>query len=141
MKTRKIPRAKVRMLASFGCSFVEIAKYFACDEARIRQKFRDAYEQGRQDMKLKIRQAQLKSALEHGSQALLIWLGKNYLNQSDKADTEAVNNLETVLRACGFEENKIGKTDTEQGEVVELLRVSADSSTESSSRLDSTLPN
>tara|TARA_Y100001938_G_scaffold34247_1_gene47043 strand:- start:341 stop:766 length:426 start_codon:yes stop_codon:yes gene_type:complete len=141
MRLDKIPHAKVRMLASFGCSFQEIAKYFACDEAQIRKKFRDSYEQGRQDMKLKIRQAQLKSALEHGSQALLIWLGKNYLNQSDKADTEAVNNLETVLKACGFEENKIGKTDTKQEEPVELLRIQADTPATSSPQLDKTIPN
>ena len=129
------------MLASFGCSFFEIAKYFACDESIIRKKFRDVYEQGRQDLKLKLRQAQLKSALEHGSQALLIWLGKNYLNQSDKADTDAVNNLENVLKSCGFEDNKIGKTSSEQEEVVELLRLQSDTTTTRSSPVKRTLPN
>ena len=127
MKARKIPRAKVRMLASFGCSFLEIAKYFACDESTIRQQFRTAYEQGRQDMKIKLRQAQWKAALEHGNTALLIFLGKNVLGQSEKTDLEAANNLESVLRTCGFEDARIGKTGSKSEEVVEFIRLSADS--------------
>ena len=115
------------MLASFGCSFLEIAKYFAADEAVIRKQFREDYEQGRQDMKVKLRQAQWKGALEHGNTSLLIFLGKNYLGQSDKTDLEAANNLESVLRTCGFEDARIGKTGTESKEVVEFIRLSADS--------------
>ena len=141
MKVRKIPRAKVRMLASFGCSFLEIAKYFAADEAVIRKKFREDYEQGRQDMKVKLRQAQWKGALEHGNTSLLIFLGKNYLGQSDKTDLEAANNLESVLKACGFEDARIGKTGTESQEVVELLRLSADSAATERTPKQETLPN
>ena len=113
------------MLASFGCSFFEIAKYFACDEGTIRQQFREAYDQGRQDMKIKLRQAQWKGALEHGNTSLLIFLGKNYLGQSDKTDLEATNNLESVLKSCGFED--IDQTSSQSEEVVEFIRLSADS--------------
>ena len=139
MNVRKVPKAKVRMLASCGCSFREIAKYFAADEAVIRKKFREDYEQGRQDMKVKLRQAQWKGALEHGNTSLLIFLGKNYLGQSDKTDLEAANNLESVLKSCGYEH--VDQTGSQSEEVVEFIRLSADPAATGSTQEQETLPN
>ena len=34
---------KVKMLASFGCTYLEIGKYFAVNEAVIRKKYRAEY--------------------------------------------------------------------------------------------------
>ena len=127
------------MLASFGCSFLEIAKYFAADEAVIRKQFREDYDQGRQDMKVKLRQAQWKGALEHGNTSLLIFLGKNYLGQSDKTDLEAANNLESVLKSCGYEH--VDQTGSKSEEVVEFIRLSADPTATGRTQEQETLPN
>ena len=42
-----IPAEKVKLLASFGCSYIEIGKYFGCSEGVIRKRFKMEYEQGK----------------------------------------------------------------------------------------------
>ena len=100
---------KVEMLASFGCSTVEIAKLHNCDEHTIRKRFRSELERGRESMKIKLRQLQWKQA-ENGNTSLLIFLGKQYLGQSDRNELELVGNLEGILKECGYEDSPIAKT-------------------------------
>ena len=73
----EIDSQKVEVLASFGCSTVEIAKLHSCDESTIRLRFKEEIERGRESMKIKLRQLQWKTA-ESGSNAMLIFLGKQY---------------------------------------------------------------
>ena len=47
---------KIQMLASFGCSIIEIAKYFQMDESTIRKNYKEAVETVRESIKVKIRQ-------------------------------------------------------------------------------------
>lgn len=120
---------KVKMLASFGCTYLEIGKYFAVNEALIRKKYRTEYEQGREEMKLSLRQLQWKNASQ-GNTALLIFLGKNYLNQTDKSQVDHTNNLELVLKEVGFQGNPMDdQADNQQREVVENGGVRTDSAT------------
>ena len=120
---------KVKMLASFGCSFIEIGKYFAVDEGVIRKKYRTEYEQGKQEMKLTLRQLQWKHA-QNGNTALLIFLGKNYLNQTDKSQVDHTNNLELVLKEVGFQGNPMDdQTNSQQREIVEAGGIPTDSAT------------
>lgn len=46
---------------------------------------RERYEKGQQEGLASLRRAQFKKALE-GNTTMLIWLGKNYLEQTDRAD-------------------------------------------------------
>ena len=55
MKTKDIDPEKVRMLASFGCNYTDIGKYFECDESTIRKNFKSHYLAGQSEMKLKLR--------------------------------------------------------------------------------------
>jgi len=71
----------------------------------------------------------------------LIFLGKNYLNQTDKQQLDMTGNLEAVLKECGFEESKIGKKNTESPKVLESNRISSDQEPISDSQLDRSLPN
>ena len=120
---------KVKMLASFGCTYLEIGKYFAVNEALIRKKYRTEYEQGKEEMKLSLRQLQWKHAGQ-GNTALLIFLGKNYLNQTDKSQVDHTNNLELVLKEAGFQGNPMDdQTDSQQKEIVEAGGVRTDSAT------------
>ena len=115
---------KVEMLASFGCSTIEIARLHNCDESTIRLRFKNELERGRENMKIKLRQLQWKAA-ENQSNAMLIFLGKQYLGQSDRNELELVGNLENLLKECGYEDSPIEKKNTKQDEVVEPPRVLA----------------
>ena len=128
-KTRGRPKLdidsdKVEMLASFGCSTVEIAKLHNCDEHTIRKRFRSELECGRESMKIKLRQLQWKQA-ENGNTSLLIFLGKQYLGQSDRNELELVGNLEGILKECGYEDSPIAKKSIKQSEALEDTRVQA----------------
>tara|TARA_R100000808_G_scaffold9385_1_gene25831 strand:- start:4680 stop:5084 length:405 start_codon:yes stop_codon:yes gene_type:complete len=124
-----IPPEKVTMLASFGCTYTEIGKYFAVNEAVIRKRFKAEFEQGKQEMKLTLRQLQWKHA-EQGNTALLIFLGKNYLNQTDKSQVDMSGNLETVLKEVGFQGNPMDdQADSQQREIVEAGGIPTDSAT------------
>lgn len=105
---KPIDANKVQMLSSFGCQLNEIARFFAVDESTIRKNFQEEVKVGKEQMKIKLRQLQWKHA-ELGNTALLIFLGKQYLGQSDKNEIELAGNLEAVLRECGFEESPIQK--------------------------------
>ena len=115
---------KVEMLSSFGCSTVEIARLHNCSEATIRTKFKEELERGRESMKIKLRQLQWKTA-EQGSNAMLIFLGKQYLGQSDRNEFELVGNLEGLLKECGYEESPIEKKSIKQREALEDTQVPA----------------
>ena len=124
-----IPPDKVKMLASFGCTYIEIGKYFGCSEKVIRTRFRKEFEQGQEEMKLTLRQLQWKHA-QGGNTALLIFLGKNYLNQTDKSQVDHTNNLELVLKEVGFQGIRMDdKADNQQREIVEAGGIPTDSAT------------
>jgi len=121
---------KIQMLASFGCSITEIAKYFRIDESTVRKKYKDELETGRESLKVKLRQLQWDHAAR-GNTALLIWLGKQYLGQTDRKEIDLIGNLESVLKECGFEDSPIDaeysveEEDTEQAEAVGSSRLQA----------------
>ena len=124
---KKIDPERVKMLASFGCTYTEIAKYFECDESTIRKRFKAKVEAGKEEMKFALRRAMWVSAMENNSIAMQIFMAKNFLSMSDKTAIDMSGNLETVLKECGFEENQLDKTDTEQAEALEALGIRPDS--------------
>ena len=62
---------------------------------------------------------------------MLIWLGKQYLGQTDRKEIDLIGNLESVLKECGFEDSPIDaeysveEEDTEQAKAVESRRLQA----------------
>ena len=90
-KKYNIDTKQVEQLASFGCTNTEIASFFGCDESLIRKSYSEYIAKGKDSGKIRLRQWQLKSA-ERGNVAMLIWLGKQLLGQSDKQDI-TVNEL------------------------------------------------
>lgn len=79
----------VYKLAGIGSTDREIANWFDINEDTLRYNFADSLLKGREDLRRSLRHAQLKLALS-GNATMLIWLGKNLLNQSDNpTDTEA----------------------------------------------------
>ena len=85
-KKYKIDTEEVFKLASYGCSNVEIADFFGCDESLIRKSYSEFLTKGRADMKIKLRKLQWKSA-DKGNVTMQIFLGKNILGQQDRLET------------------------------------------------------
>jgi hypothetical protein len=92
----EIDADQVKKLAAMQCTNVEIAAFFNCDEGTIRKRFSDVLSKGRETGKISLRRMQWQSA-EKGNTSMLIWLGKQYLGQSDKKDLDPESNLADML--------------------------------------------
>jgi hypothetical protein len=77
-----IPPEEVFKLASIGCKDTEIAEWFGVDSNTLRYNFSVELLKGRETLKHSLRRAQIQTAL-NGNPALLIWLGRNLLGQSE----------------------------------------------------------
>jgi len=84
-KKYNIDTEQVEKLAGLGCSNTEIASFFGVGEHVIRKSYAEFLEKGRDKGKIRLRQWQMKAA-ERGNVAMLIWLGKQMLGQSDKQE-------------------------------------------------------
>lgn len=118
---------KVRMLAGFGCTYLDIGKYYQCNESVIRKRFKAEFEGGQEDLKLSLRKNLIKMSLEDQNTATSIFLAKNFLGMSDKTAIDLTGNLETVLKECGFEDNPIDQTNNKPTEAMETFGLPADS--------------
>jgi hypothetical protein len=80
----EITAKQVEQLASIGAKNTEIADFFGCSVDTIERRFAGDLTKGRANLRMSLRRWQLKAA-EKGNSALLIWLGKQMLDQKDKA--------------------------------------------------------
>lgn len=87
---RIVPPDEVYKLAELGCTNKEIAEWFMIKEDTLHYNFCDYLTKARAGMKRRLRSIQLKVALE-GNATMLIWLGKNYLGQSDNPNSSQDN--------------------------------------------------
>lgn len=97
-----IDPAEVRNLAAIGATQKEIANFFGVSREFIRQNFSEDITKGHEDVKMSIRRAQIKNAINHGSNAMLIWLGKQYLGQSDKQEVDHNHQMKDLLKEVGY---------------------------------------
>lgn len=86
----------VEKMASWGCKTVEIADYFNCDTDTITNRFSVELRKGRTALKTNLRQWQLAAA-RGGNSALLIWLGKQLLDQKEISRIELIDVPEEVF--------------------------------------------
>lgn len=77
----------VQELAAEGAKIVEIADYFGVDRDTISGRFSAELTKGKAKLKQSLRMAQI-SAAKQGNSTMLVWLGKQYLGQSDKSIDE-----------------------------------------------------
>jgi hypothetical protein len=77
-----VPIDEIEHLASLGCTDRDIANYFNIHENSLRYNFKEYLTCGRHRLKITLRQAQIRVALE-GNASLLVWLGKQLLNQNE----------------------------------------------------------
>ena len=92
------PEAKIdgeafEKLAAFQCTQPEIAAFFKVSVDTIQRRianvpeFAEAWERGRENGKASLRRMQFASA-QKGNVTMAIWLGKQYLGQRDRFDTD-----------------------------------------------------
>jgi|SaaInlStandDraft_4_1057021.scaffolds.fasta_scaffold13370_2 hypothetical protein len=62
---------------------------------------------GREKGKMSLRRVQFKQAIEKGDRTLLIWLGKNYLGQSDNIQHQIEGDLNLKVEFVGDDSNII----------------------------------
>ena len=84
-KKYNIDTEQVEKLAGLGCSNTEIASFFDVGEHVIRKSYAEFLEKGKENGKIRLRQWQMKAA-QKGNVAMLIWLGKQMLGQTDKQE-------------------------------------------------------
>ena len=89
----KIDYRQVEQLAAMQCTDEEIAAVLGVERSTIKRRKKDddefciAHKKGQQRGKASLRRMQFKAA-EGGNATMLIWLGKQYLGQSDKTQHE-----------------------------------------------------
>lgn len=102
----EIDAEQVRKLAAMHCTTQEIAAFFDCSRDTIEGRFSAELNKGRQQGKMQLRDWQLQSARK-GNVAMLIFLGKQYLGQSDKVEQridpvderESDSHLDSIIQA------------------------------------------
>lgn len=86
-KKYDIDGKEVIKLASYGCTNKEIADFHGCSSDLIEKSYSEFLRKGRADLKTRLRKAQINLALS-GNAVMLIFLGKQYLNQSDQVEAK-----------------------------------------------------
>lgn len=84
-----IDKTEVEKLAAMGCTNKEIGAFFDCSADTIERRFAGVLQKGRERGKIKLRRLQWQAA-EKGNTAILIWLGKQYLDQRDHFDQPSI---------------------------------------------------
>ena len=82
---RLVSKEVVFKLAAMMCSNAEIGEVLGLSPTAIKNKYHKVIEEGRSQGKKSLRQAQMEKALA-GDVRMLIFLGKQYLGQSDTGD-------------------------------------------------------
>ena len=103
---KEIDKETFEKLCHLQCTQEEIMGFFDIDtkdtlNARIREiygeneSFSTIYSKKKQGGRIAVRRKQMQVA-EAGNPTMLIWLGKQYLDQRDKHETEEINKEQTV---------------------------------------------
>ena len=95
-RPKEIDAAEVFELAAEGFKVVEIAQIFNCHADTISNRFSAELRKGKLELKKSLRRAQIQAAKMHNS-TMLVWLGKQYLGQSDTTIDEYI--LEAIKTA------------------------------------------
>jgi hypothetical protein len=99
MDIKSIDLVQLEKIARLQPTIAEAAAILGVAEETLRlriqknKKVRDVWERGRGSGKMSLRRLQWKAA-EAGQPTMLVWLGKQYLEQSDKTETKVSGGIE-----------------------------------------------
>ena len=96
---------QAKIFGYFRATYDTMAEQIGCHVDTIRAAMQDEdsefskeYKKGFSSMKMKLSEAQVKTAIEEHNPTLLVWLGKQYLDQKDNPmPDEDVNKNYTVI--------------------------------------------
>ena len=94
-KKYNIEPTEVEKLAGYGCTNIEIADFHGCSPDLIEKSYSEFLTKGRANLKKRLRKAQLDAALS-GNPTMLVWLGKQMLDQTDKQEIEHVRPIDEI---------------------------------------------
>ena len=113
-------------LCAIQCTLREIAAWFKCSEDSIERAcarehgrtFADVFAEKRQVGMMSLRRKQYESAMADGRGAITmqIWLGKQWLKQTDRMETDNRHQVDTSNVTVTFESNGREIVDGEDGE-------------------------
>lgn len=97
---------QVLKLATLHCTNKEIAAFFEISVDTLTRRFADILNKGRETGRMALRRMQWKYA-DKGNVVMLIWLGKQYLEQSDKLEskTEVKNDSKQIFKVQWLDES------------------------------------
>tara|TARA_R110000868_G_scaffold142286_2_gene359502 strand:+ start:933 stop:1244 length:312 start_codon:yes stop_codon:yes gene_type:complete len=87
-KSYKLDHDLIFKLATIHCTYAEIAGIIGTSTTTLEKRFKHLIEKGRSEGKKSLRRKQMEVALEKGDVRMLIWLGKQYLDQKDTPTDE-----------------------------------------------------
>lgn len=82
-KTYKLDRDMIFKLASLMCTYDEIAYVVGSSASALQKRYSAIVEKGRAEGRKSLRRAQYEKAVFDKDVRMLIWLGKQYLGQSE----------------------------------------------------------
>ena len=91
-----IDEEQVYKLAQHGCTVEEIADFFGCSRDTIHGRFSAELSKGKAELRIGLRNWQIASA-KKGNVVMQIWLGKQWLGQSDKQETNANTEIKITI--------------------------------------------
>ena len=94
-KKYDIDEKEVVKLASYGMTNIQIADFFGCSKQLITTNYCTFIAKGKLETISNLRQKQIEVALK-GNVSMLIWLGKQWLGQSEKAEVQMNRPIEEV---------------------------------------------
>jgi hypothetical protein len=91
---------QVEKLGRFQCTYEELAAWFEVNKRTVirwmeNEAFQSAFEKGKAQGRISLRQAQVQTALK-GNPTMLIWMGKQLLGQKDVIHQEVSGELNTT---------------------------------------------
>lgn len=94
---KKIDYVTVEKLASIQCTQEEISNFLGISTRTLQKdkEFLRIYKKGLENGKMSLRRMQFKKAND-GNVSMLIWLGKQYLGQTDKVENNNTHEIEDL---------------------------------------------
>ena len=99
----EVDEGQVFKLAQFGCTYDEIGSFFDVNGDTIRRRFAPTVAKGRDYLKRVIRKKQVELAMR-GDRTMLIWLGKQLLDQKEPALLQQTNITQVIPPEAKMEE-------------------------------------
>jgi len=99
---------RVEKLASYGLTNKEISEALGYDENTLKRNFEIFLIKGKANLKERLRRKQIQVAMQ-GNVTMLIWLGKQYLGQTEKVEESGELKITVVRTISALNEQEWAK--------------------------------